>query len=261
MTQKLCGFLILVAFLSWEGAGARQGVAEPGKGPAWKIHDATPGAIVDMKEIRRTKISGKTLVFYRLETAGFPEGKSYGLWVWNFGVDEPWLMMKDFTADPAGRLMCEHPIPPEQADGGKNRSCPFDLGNLELRTPAMAKGIPYRVAILSTDSTVKAFARTVPLPLEFKQGGCTLSAEITSNDATSFLVQGEGFSSGETVAWTAEMGGSDVQKETVASEKGKFVVALNPGEGGKESGKVVFTARGKSCDPTLIFKWGPPALK
>lgn len=170
-------------------------------------------------------------------------------------------MMKDFSADPAGRLVCEHPIPPEEAEGGKNRSCVLDMEKLSLSTGASVKGVPFRAAILSTDGSVKAFTRAVPLPLQFTQRGCTVSAELASEKADAFLVEGEGFEPGEKVAWTAEMAGDVTEDEAAASENGKFVVALNPGATGKESGKVVFTARGKSCAPMLIFKWGPPALK
>jgi len=235
--------------------------AEEGKGPRWRIQDASPGIHLVLKEGKRYKVSGKVMVEYRLETSAFPPGKSYGLWLWNFGNPEGWLMMKDFSVDAAGRLVCEHPIPPEEAAGGKNRACVFDMEKLSLLAIASVKGVPFRVAILSTDGAIGAFVRSVPLPLQFKQGGCTISAEIASDKADSFLVGGEGFQPGEKVAWKAEMGDTLTEDEAEASENGNFVVVLNPGATGKESGKVVFTSRGKSCNPTLIFKWGPPALK
>jgi hypothetical protein len=234
---------------------------EQDKGPAWRIHDMTPGVFLTMKESDRFKVSGKTRVMYSLEASGFPQDKSYGVWIWNFGDPEGWLMMKDFTPDPAGRLMCEHPISEDEAVGGKNRSCVFDLEKLALRATASIKGVPFRVGILSTDGSVKAFARAVPLPLQFRQGGCTVSAELASDKADAFLIQGDGYAPGETVAWSAEMGDTTTEDSAVASKAGSFVVAINPGATGKESGKVVFTARGKSCAPALIFKWGPPFLK
>jgi hypothetical protein len=163
-------------------------------------------------------------------------------------------MMKGFSSDAAGRLICEKPISPEAAE--KDRNCPYDLDQLALQTRVGEKGVPFRAGILSSDGQVKAFARAVPLPIDFKQNGCTLSAEVASEDFSDYLIQGDGYAPGETVEWTARTQGLSKTDKITASSSGKFVVEIHPGASGVKAGKLEVSAFGKSCSPTLIFRWG-----
>lgn len=230
-------------------------VASEEGGPLWRWKESTPGVKLEIRENYRTKKSGTLRIGYSLLSAGFPQGHRYLFYLWTFGKADGWLMMSGFSADAAGRLTCDEPIPPAVAAKG-DRRCPYDLEKLETVFTPKGKGIPFQAAILSEDGDVKAFARAVPLPIDFTQGGCRLSAEPISEDLGDYLIQGEGYTPGEVVNWTARTQGLSQENQTKASETGKFVVELHPGVSGADGGKVEFTATGVKCNPALLFHWG-----
>ena len=124
-----------------------------------------------------------------------------------------------------------------------------------------AKGEPASFAIVSTDRSVKAFAKFVPFPIEAEHGNCRISLELISPDGEMFGVSGEGFEPNEEVTTVSRSNGEVLQSKKKTSSDGSLPpVVLLPAAISQEH-KSSYTVVGRLCSVTVDYEWGPPALK
>ncbi len=215
----------------------------------WGPRYATPGVQLTLQEgSRATTPNGTTKVTYFLRVSGFPTGKTFKLWVKPFGSSPESLsdVVGEFYVDPSGKLVSQ--------EGG-------DLGQISLSAPSYAKGEPYEVALISTDQTIKAFAKAIPFPIEVKEGRCRLWLELISPTGEAFALQGEGFEPNEEVTTVSRSNGEVIQGKQKVLPDGRLPANILAPAAVTRRYVASFTVIGKSCKLTVDYEWGPPALK
>jgi hypothetical protein len=80
----------------------------------WK-ENPTPNVHFELKEAEREKQGGTTHVAYQLETAGFPAGKTFALWIRQSGNQLIFPVLGNYGADSNGKLVC-----PEELSDAKS---------------------------------------------------------------------------------------------------------------------------------------------
>ena len=230
--------------------------ATPKKLSDWGPKYATPGVHLSVHEVERgAGPTGGTEVVYTFKASGFPKNKSYEFWgQWLDGRTIKFA--EKFYVDDSGKLVGGQ-LP------GKTSPEGVALERFTFGLHGFAKGESKMYALISTDETVKAFARIVPFPIEAKEGSCRLSVELIENRGDLFGILAEGFEPDEEITTVSKFGDQviDEGKLKVPSEEGKFLIFLLPSVIGGRSGPASFTASGKSCNLTVNYEWGPPALK
>jgi hypothetical protein len=204
--------------------------------------------VLTLQEIERKRMNGKTVVSYEVVVFGVPEGKKLALWAKHLG-SLPKPLEKEYeglSLDPSGKLVWKKDGVPE---------------TVKLVLVDFSKGEPYEVALISSDQSVKAFGKVIPVPIEVTEGRCHLSVEIVSPKGDSFAIRGDGFEPDEEVTTTSRSGGEVLEDKTRVSARGTFLTVIFPGVIGKQADLASFTASGKFCKPMVRYDWGPSAFK
>ncbi|MGC2422613.1 MAG: hypothetical protein WA405_13290 [Candidatus Acidiferrales bacterium] len=218
---------------------------------------------LEFREIDRARDAGSTRIMYHLETAGFPEGKTYQLWVRQSGDQKVFPLVEGYSADPAGKLICASASPgtQEQTPASARMMHCVSLEIFRYIVDHHVKGEPVDLAFVSTDGSVRAFARAFPFPIQAQDGKCSLTIEILASDGGFFNVHGEGFAPGENLKILFTSGKQKKEGSQQTSPQGDFEAGLLPAVAGKKSGSATFAATGASCHPSVTFDWGKDALK
>ncbi len=211
----------------------------------WGPRYATPGVELTLQEVKRQRVSGKMRVDYTLLVSGFPEGKSFTLWAKPFGSSP--ILLKQFGelyVDPSGKFVAEKKT----------------LRGIHLSALDYSKGEPYEVALISTDQTIKAFAKVIPIPVATKEGRCRLWMELVSANGTAFAINGEGFEPDEGVTTTSRSDGEVMESKHKASPEGKLFAIVFPAVIGKPAGSASYTVVSRFCSLTVEYEWGARAF-
>src|SRR5258708_3851134 len=129
---------------------------------------ATPSVHFELKETERKKSSDGTQIAYHLETSGFPEGKSYSLWMRQSGDRKTFPVLGGYSAaNPTGTLDCateardanatskieeergKAPESPAAASEESKLRC-MSLKEFQFIVNRYHKGEPLQVALVST---------------------------------------------------------------------------------------------------------------
>lgn len=206
------------------------------------------GATLRLVELGRKRTPGTVEVDYRLEGGGFPRGKVYRLW--QLGIDgPPEALCGALKADSSGAL-----VPDDAAAANESSLCgPFAA--IELGAYEYVPGEPYRVAIISTDDSVRAVATAFPHPIESTDGPHRILLEMTSPDRRSFTLWGVGFGKDERMKTVLTAGTESYKGGAFADSAGVMRVVLNAPEGAP-SGVVTYEVRGSAGSPKVTYRWG-----
>src|SRR5271166_1353102 len=125
----------------------------------------TPGVTLVAHEEPRQKTSSGTILMYNLLGKGFPDGVVYALWQWTPGKS-PKRIMEGVSFDKRGVLVCS----------GKPGYCSGSGADdpVNIRATAVL-GEMKRLAVVSDDGKIAAFADAVPFPIENSDKTCKLS--------------------------------------------------------------------------------------
>ncbi|MBZ5491607.1 MAG: hypothetical protein LAO76_11815 [Acidobacteriia bacterium] len=206
----------------------------------WKEEGGSPGLTLTALEKRRYSKQGSTWVEYDLRATGFQPGEN--LTMWSKWIDGTYGRMPfPISVDETGliKMMYE----------GKPVEFHYTAGG-------MMAGEPISLALASADK--RAYVRAIVVPIESKgEGGCAGSVEVQSPSGLLFLVRFHGFTPGEDLALTNELGKDKKTDAHHADDKGeaRFPVLYSEGDHGKAKA----TAAGKECKVTLDYKVGKDA--
>jgi hypothetical protein len=211
-------------------------------------HNATPGLRLEMSELPRT--SASTSPKYRLHAVGFPHGVVFDVWAQDFGQLFH-LAASGFLVDESGNVVSKKP-----SGGGRQRKpMPITLG--PGRYP---RGAAWQVALVSVDRTLKAFTGVIPHPITARDGRCTVQLELVSYRGDHFVVTGSGFASGDEVITESRYSGRVIQKQQRISSEGLFLPDVTSYETIGADRSARYTVKGQSCEVTIKYNWGKPAL-
>lgn len=206
----------------------------------WKEQEGSPGLTLTALEKRRYSKQGSTWVEYDMHATGFKPGENLTLW-------SKWM---DGTY---GRIPFPVAVDETGLIKGMYEGKPIDFSS---NVGGMMAGEPISWALASADK--RAYARAVVVPIESTgEGGCYGSVELQSPSALLFVVYFRGFTAGEDLEVTNELGKDKKTDALHANDKGeaKFPVLYSEGDHGKAKA----TAAGKECKVTVDYKVGKDA--
>lgn len=223
-----------------EAARKAKEEAHPVPAFEWKEEEGSPGLTLTALEKRRYSKQGATWVEYDLHATGFQPEETLTLW-------SKWM---DGTY---GRIPFPVAVDKTGLVKGIYEGKPIDITS---NIGGMMAGEPISWALASADK--RAYARAIVVPIESKgEGGCSGSVELQSPSGLLFVVHFRGFTAGEDLEVTNELGKDKKTDALHASDKGeaKFPVLYSEGDHGKAKA----TAAGKSCKVTVDYKVGKDA--
>jgi len=224
----------------------------------WGYHPA-PAAHLELKEAQRKQGRHGTAITYHIESSGFPAGKTYSLWMMLSGDHKTRPVLSGYLANATGALVCAGQSQPGAPPVPGSHCYPLERASLDVDN--YHNGEPVDFAIVSTDGTVRAYARAYPFPIQAQDGKCTLNVELENTKFTSFVLRGAGFEPGEKVTTSSSFGKDQAAGTQLASESGEFAAEVQVDVPGKNSGTATFAAAGKSCHPSVTYDWGKAAKK
>jgi TPR repeat protein len=248
-------------------SGSESNGQSASEGPAqiWAAGESTPGAELFLKEVRREKLgqnygdaAGKTGITYNLVASGLPKGPTYTLWIWTLGTD-PRPATTGFSVDDSGKVICL-PAPEHQTGTVAAKWCEQPLESMNITVTA-ARGEPKRFALMTDDFKVRSFAKTIPFPIEAKDGPCRLSVEMAEPVGQAFEIRGEGFQPNEDVEVIDKSEDEVMRLTQKASTRGEVGGAEFPAVAGKSSGAASWSAQSKSCHVKVDYNWGKAAFE
>jgi hypothetical protein len=209
---------------------------------------ALPGSIrLELIEVP----SGSALngVSYRLQAFGVPQQIHFGLFTKDFSHSFHEIA-SGFHVDDFGNLA--------SIDSTVNRRQRLD--EMVLAPGPYPMGAAWEVALVSTDRTIRAFAKAIPRPVTARDGTCTVSLELVSQRGDRFIVSGGGFFPGDEVITESRYSGRVIQKRQQISADGILPsVTISHGSRGTDR-SARYMVKGQSCEVVLDYQWGEPAL-
>ena len=139
--------------------------------------------------------------------------------------------------------------------GSLNGGTSVPMSELRLSIEDYNQGEFYMAEVISDDGGVYAVDRVYPFPIEAKDAGCHLWAELLKKDRKQFLIIGTGFGAGTDVRTVSSEGdGHDQMGKTERVAAGDlFVVQVLHRKSG---GVGTFVATGEQCKITLQYNFG-----
>ena len=211
------------------------------------------GAGLRVMEMQRTPRSdGGTWVHYFVQAIGVPKKQLYSLWEWDLGA-EPKLVLSRVPLRDDGVLLCSGKL--EDCSGATDEQV------YAARATAM-KGEPVRLALVSTDGRLRAFALSVPFPIEAGDQACKIALQRKTPDGGEATITGSGFQPKERVmiAVAGESSGATLRRN--ADDKGNWTADLSHAADPMHAdGSTQVSVQGKKCNVSLPWAWGKETQK
>jgi len=162
----------------------------------WGEKANTPGAKLELREVRRGGSGGKLFVLYEMYAAGTPRDQLYDIFSLTLLGTQPTETSSLVTVGPEGQVCI--------ADELKHCATPVQFGFQP------AKGEPFRLALISADGKYKAFVSVVPNPISGEDKGCQITVTRLSPGFEIALVEGRGFPANSELAWQSNSSGESL---------------------------------------------------
>ena len=209
---------------------------------------ATPGPRLELVEL--SAAAGTAGKRYRLQVGpGLERGKVFGVFTKPFdhGFHE---VESGFQVDESGALAAG-----KQGEPARRR-----LDDVALGPGPYPLAAVWEVALVSSDRSVRIFARAVPYPLTASDGGCKVSLELASHLGERFLASGSGFPPGEDVLTEQRYSGRQIQKQRRVSPEGLLTPDLLTHRAAGADRGARYTIKARTCQVSIEYNWGEPAL-
>lgn len=207
---------------------------------------ATPGVHIELK----ADAGAAGPVQYRLSATGVPRDVMFDIWAKDFRQQFREIAL-GFRLDASGALASS----PFESDG------PRRLDEMTFSPGPYPQGAAWEVALVSVDQKIKAFARVIPRPIVARDGPCTVFLELASARGERFVATGTGFAAGDDVAIESRFAGQVSRRRSRISAGGLLQpddIALAPIGPDR---RARYSVKGRSCEVTLEYDWGAPALQ
>ncbi len=187
---------------------------------------------------------------YGLRATGIPPGSIFNLVAWPVTQREPAEVLQGVTFDAQGIAVC----------AGRPGTCgdpanPNDPIHIPFRP---VPGEPIRLAIVSSDGSIKAFAKITPLPLQGDDKACHVNATLLMPGAVLIFVEGTGFPSNSELTMSTDSEGEKHDLKGKVDTQGRFTLGLLPYKQGLSRGTVKIVLKGIACAPSVSVPWGKP---
>jgi len=216
--------------------------------PTLDPRNGTPGLRLEMTEVPRTSASATSR--YRLHAVGFPRDAVVSVWAQDFG--HPFRRVgSGFQVDESGNLASSKPT-----ETGR----PHHPNEITFGPGRYPRGAAWRVALVSDDHAIRAFAAVIPDPITARDGRCTVSLEIVSFQGDHFVATGAGFAPGDEIITESRYSGRVIQKRQRASAQGLLPLDVISHETIDADRSARYAVKGRACDLAVEYNWGTSAL-
>ena len=211
----------------------------------------TAGVTLVAHEEPRQRTAKSTVLWYNLVGKGFPEGVVYTLWRW-LPEKSPEPLIKGVSFDKRGVLVCS----------GNPGYCSGDGPDdpINLKTTA-ARGEMKRIAVVSEDGKIVAFADAVPFPIEASDKGCKLSVGRSSTMADVVTARASGLKANEPLTVTTRYGNDGATEKATAGPNGAWQEVVAAKGAKQPSGKALISVSDGICTLSVTFDYGPGSNK
>jgi hypothetical protein len=179
-----------------------------------------------------------------------PDGVVFGVWAKDFGHSFR-QVATGFYRDESGVLVSSA----RDSAGQQTR-----LDEMALEPGPYPRGATWEVALASADRTLTAFAKVIPRPIAAQDGRCTVSLELASRRGDRFVASGAGFAPDEEVTAESRYSGRVIQKKLRVSADGRLLPELISHAASETDHTARYLLKGRSCEVTVDYEWGEPAL-
>ena len=224
----------------------------------WRGAESTPEATLQLVRVGQDTVSGRSRVLLKALALGFPAGEPLALWGFRLGADPGVCLQSGFAVDSTGRVSCD---PGSRAAGDTCAACTLPLDQIVLAATAYAEGEPYRLGVLSPDGRVRAYAETIPVPVESASDSLRLHLEMVRPDGLEYAVIGEGFAPGSKIGVDTRSGERSSTYKIVVPPSGTFRIEVLPQVAGEPTGFTSMTVTAGHRKLTLDWQWGRAALR
>jgi hypothetical protein len=233
-------------------------IAAPGGGTedcTWDPACSTAGVGVVLRESSRVTAGKQKLVEYELVGTGLPAGRLFTAWLFPFG-ERPVPLFTGVTGDSAGGITCADTS--VRATAGALPTKQWCLSRFPLFLPieTFAPSEPVKMALISNDDSVRAYATAFPVPLQAEGGGCRLWLELLTTSRDAFRLSGVGFEGGADARFVSTSGKEVIEATRTIPADGSFWTLVSPAVKGKRGGRSSFAVSTPGCTVTLQYKWG-----
>src|SRR5271157_4713864 len=183
---------------------------------------------------------------------GFPDGIVYTLWRW-IPDKSPEPLIKGVSFDKRGVLVCS----------GKPGYCSGDGPDdpINIKTTATL-GEMKRLAVVSEDGKIVAFADAVPFPIEASDKGCKLSVVRMSALADTVIARATGLKGNQALTVTTSYGNEGATTKSNTSGPNGTWQEIVAARGTKQpSGKASISVSDGACTVSVTFDYGPGSNK
>lgn len=180
------------------------------------------------------------MVNYELRGSGFPQDKKYELWL-GISFQKPVHTKFVFHVNSMGEIVNE-----------AGRISRFSVGNYH-------KGEPCSVGLISTDGSIKAFAKVYPFPLQASDGPCHLTLEMLTSDGKTFGVIGRGFPPNRVVESVSQSGSEVIRGQQQVNKNGDFGAVVLPANVSGDT-RASYGINSSACKVKVDYEWGGAAL-
>jgi hypothetical protein len=209
---------------------------------AW-LKQSSPGATLEATQVVR---DGST-VQYHLFVKGLPSDSLYWVMEWPVTAAAPQVLTEGVSIGKDGIVMCAGREPLQCGDPSK-KDDPIEF------TFNPAKGEPFRVAVAS--HTLRVAIVLVPLPIEGKDKGCTISVVRLTPKFELAYARGTGFPPNAEVQFDTQSYGEKNPVVAKTDANGSLNFGLLPFVAGHAKGTTTVSVIGGQCSPSLKFDWG-----
>jgi hypothetical protein len=225
-----------------------------------------------------------------LKSGGFPQDHEYDVFLISLSSTRDWHAMpfaQGLVADDSGALRCPEPTADRQADGRSEpdsgaapaeewirpskegleicEKLPGDFLSDMFQSVGVQfqPGLPIAAAVRSTDGSHATYAKFISVPIEGKDGKCSVTLELVSNDARTYVAYGSGFPADQTVSLALKYGKHRQTQAARTDSLGRFIAAINhPGEAaGRKKWQALLEASSSQCKVGVQYKWGEAGMK
>jgi hypothetical protein len=141
---------------------------------------------------------------------------------------------------------------------GRVNDQPVDLSKFTFAIENYNRGEFFMIEAVSEDGAVYARDRVHPFPIEGRDGGCHLWAELASADKRNFAITGSGFGPDTDVRINFSEEGAP-QSQQGSQRVGPDGVFTTSAGHRSRGGAAAFVAAGDSCQVTLRYDFGRQA--
>ncbi len=222
----------------------------------WEPACSTGSVRALLREKGTFSLGRQKLVEYELVATGLPAGKLFTVWAFPTG-EQAVPLYTGVTGDSAGGIVCADSA--VRAAAGvlpTQQWCRTPLPGTMVPRESFVPSQPIKMALISTDDSVRAYATAFPIPLEAASGTCRLWLEVLSTRRDQFRLSGEGFQGGVEARIVSTSGNAVLQAAKSIPADGSFWLLLAPAVQGKQGGRSRISVSTAGCTVSLDYRWG-----